>query len=209
MEVALGIRPEDGLPKKWRSTPNRAATLAQRLTADKEARVNLWGMIDVAIAGQHATYLEILLLGLVEEAELARMVKFAVCRNPYDRAVATFGHMGTGYENTPEGFKAFWRTWPQSRPINHNDRAHRRNQWEYCVGLDGQSVLDRLIRYESLNAEFETFTAEVTGETRRLPWHGQSRKSGSYRDYYDAESTRLIADRYAKDFDFFGYSTEL
>lgn len=100
----------------------------QRLTSSKDAKRNLWGVVDVTLTAQHLTYSEIILLGLVERDELARMTKFAICRNPYDRAVSTFHHMGANYEKNPAGFEAFWREWPEEKSTDHAVISHRRNQ---------------------------------------------------------------------------------
>lgn len=194
---------------RWRSLPNRTATFLQRLTADKRAAARLWGIIDVALTAQHLTYCEIALLGLVDQTALAKMIKVAVCRNPYDRAVSTFHHMRGKHGLTPAGFEAFWREWPETEILNHDDLAHRRNQWEYCVGLDGATAMDYTLRYETLENDFRAFARAVLKKEIALPWHGKNRGSRAYQDFYNEASQQMIKLRYARDFEFFGYSDKL
>lgn len=210
VEIALGVcTAEEQETARWRSPLNRAATAFQRMTAEKSSFQNLWGIIDITLTAQHLTFAEIYLLGLIKSDDLARMTKFAVCRNPYDRAVSTFYHMANGYEKTPTGFEAFWREWPEGPTPNHNVLAHRRGQWEFCVGLDGKNAMDHIVRYEDLSSEIANFSASALKTRIDLPWSGKSREVRDYRQFYNEQSRKLVLNRFERDFDFFHYSREL
>lgn len=210
VEIALGVcTAEEQDSARWRSSLNRAATAFQRMTAERRSFENLWGIVDITLTAQHLTYAEIYLLGLIECNALERMTKLAICRNPYDRAVSTFFHMAGAYEKSSQGFEAFWRDWPEETVPNHNVLAHRRRQWEFCVGLDGENAMDHIIHYEDISSEFENFAVSTLGARMQLPWSGRSREARDYRQFYNERSKKLILNRFERDFDFFHYSKEL
>ncbi len=190
-----------------RSFLNRSFTHCQRRTADPRARERLWGVMDYSFVAQHLTYAEISLLGLIDPAPLQEAIKFAVCRNPYDHAVSSYFHHESGRTRSVEGFRRFIVPWLDAIPWDHDDIAHHRPQWQFCVDLHGSNVLERLIRFESLEEEFRAFAQEMLLDYHlKLGWIGKGQRTErTYREFYDAPTRRAVALKYEQDLDSFKY----
>ena len=132
-EALLG---EDGSPDGGRrSWLNRVATFVSRETASPFARKYLIGTLDVALASQHLTYVEMQLLGLLPETPLR---SFAVVRNPFDRALSSMIHFDRGaWVDEPDTtrrqdeFERVLGRWLDRDLSDHNERAHRRPQVDF------------------------------------------------------------------------------
>lgn len=206
VSLALGLVPEAHFAGwRWRSIPNRAATWTQRVTRDRLAMERLWGVVDYTLAAQHLTYSETYLLGLLEPETLAEATKFAVSRNPYDRAVSMFFHLRPGEERSPKHFEDFLLSLTGNRPRDHGIRAMRRPQVEFFLDLHGHSVLDCLLRYESLEADLPAFARRYLGRSVEVPWLGRQRGALEYRALYSAEARKIVTSFYEEDLSYFGY----
>lgn len=207
VEIALGlVSAREARSYRWRTTLNRAFTWAQRKTADTKVRTRLWGVVDHTLMAQHLTYAEVYLLGLLSPSELECCAKVAVCRNPYDRAVSLFFHLCPFAPRTPEAFEEFLRSWTNGDQEVHGLLPFRRPQWEYCVDLRGELVLDVVLRYESLDTDVRAFATHRLGESVEVPWIGRQRESRDYANLYTRYSRELVRDAYGYDFELFGYS---
>lgn len=206
IENALGfVTPRENERYRWRSTVNRALTWAQRLTGDQVARQRLWGVYDHSVMLQHLTYAETSLMGLIERGALNEAVKFAVVRNPYDRAVSLYCHLAPGAPRSSEAFTRFLQRWLTFEEPRHGLRAFQRPQWQYCVDLEGGRALDAILRYESLEQDFLQFATRYLGASVELPWVGRGRHERGYRDWYSETARSLVTDAYARDCEMFGY----
>jgi hypothetical protein len=210
VEQAVGLVPEQDLVDyQWRSTLNRLSTALQRMTRDKATRSRLWGILDYTLIAQHLTYSEIELLRLINEQALRSLVSFAVCRNPYDRAVSIYFHLAASdVDRTPANFQTWLRQWLDAEPTTHSEVSFRRPQWMYCTDLRGQVVLDHLLKFESLAEDFESLCLELGIEHTQLPWIGKRRDRASYAEFYDGAARRAVEQAYAEDFERFEYRFE-
>jgi chondroitin 4-sulfotransferase 11 len=145
--------------------------------------------------------------------------RFAVVRNPWDRLVSCFSEKiraDGDEENFQNGvskillpfggfhagmsFSEFVR-----RAASIPDRKaepHWRSQFTFLVGRGGAIVVDRIIRFENLGSDL----ADVLGtsESDRLP-HLLRSQRGEYRNYYDQYTRELVAKRWKRDIELFGY----
>jgi hypothetical protein len=208
VEAALEIATKAETEKyRWRSTLNRGLTWAQRVTADKRSEERLWGVLDYTFMAQHLTYAEVYLLGLCP-GDITEYSKLAVCRNPYDRAVSMFFHLAPSAEKTPQGFEIFIRTWLESDPPErHGFRTILRPQWEFCVDLNGESVLDTVLRFERLGEDYARYCREVLDQPAELPWLGKQRHDRDHDQFYTATTRKTVRRLFARDFEMFGYPT--
>ena len=130
------------------------------------------------------------------------LFKFACVRNPWDRAISHF--------LSPSRPDAVWRTedfigfLPEVKTVAS------------YLSLPGKRVqklkpaahnVDYLMRFETLETDFQAVCGKLGIPTPPLPVHNQSTRA-SYRCYYDAETIDLVARRFREEIEFFGYSFE-
>ena len=73
--------------------------------------------------------------------------------------------------------------------------------------IDGQYKLDTLIRFENLQQDFDMFCGIVNLPRIKLA-HVNNSNRGHYSEYYDDETREIVAKKYAKDIEMFGYEFE-
>jgi hypothetical protein len=190
-----------------RSTLNRAMHALTVLTAPKGVRSRLVGTLDQVLVAQHLTYGEMDLLGLLPQGPF---VPFAVCRNPYDRAVSSVSHFAdarthAATPNTPDEFERALLAWLDREPTDHNERAHRRPQIDYVHDRRGQRAVETVLRYETLGNDFSAFMTRVGQPQITLPWHGRSKRSRDHRDYLTPAARARVEAEFGDDIEAFGY----
>ena len=123
--------------------------------------------------------------------------KFAVVRNPwevcasaYARAAALKRHGGLGF----------------SEYIASAEFAERRSRAGEIYAIDGRIAVDRVIRYENLNAELEEVRVRLgLPEPLALPHAKSGHRTGHYRDMMNERDAGVIAGLFALDIELFGY----
>lgn len=151
--------------------------------------------------------------------------KFAFVRNPWDLTLSWYTSLSRSWSNehldvdnfSKEGMKNFLRLYlfPQSISDwwNHFvklNKGYRKlvstPQGTYITDENGCSQLDFIARFESYEKDsrflFQRFGLNVDEEVQiNRSRHGKL----DYRDFYDDESRKLIADRFRNDIELFGY----
>ncbi|MGH8519156.1 MAG: sulfotransferase family 2 domain-containing protein [Panacagrimonas sp.] len=176
------------------SHPDRCIFLHQRKcagTAIKEAfglrtEDSDWhtyndGVLDPAFAERPAGYLV-----------------FSIVRNPWDRFVSGWKYCKSTRDRS-------LRQVLLDPPREGHDYRHlTRPQHQILLDQDGKPVYDVLLHYETLQDDFDQLCERLGRRTQQLA----ERNRGShapYRDYFDDETRRLLAERYARDIELFGY----
>lgn len=123
---------------------------------------------------------------------------FSVVRNPWDRFVS--------------GWKYCRST--RDRPLRevlidppaegHDYRHLTRPQHEILYDAAGRPVFDTLLRYETLQDDFDRLCERLGRKPRALPRTNPGKRK-PYHRYFDAESRRLFEQRYARDIQLFEY----
>lgn len=109
--------------------------------------------------------------------------------------------MGEVNRHAPD-FTAFVQL-PRDHPGGVFERLHV-NQLEYVSGPDGLLV-DRVLRFESLAGDFAALAAEL-GFPGRLPHLNASSRDRPYREWYTPATREVVARRFARDCEAFGYT---
>lgn len=133
--------------------------------------------------------------------------KFAVVRNPYDRAVSYF-HFLTQKTDHHRHHKVRDLTFPQY--LDHVAEQRRNDTQFDCVAdKDGRLLIDKVLRIETLDADFAALCADLgLSGVRPLPQHNTS-KRGDYLEYFGDEGVRRkVAELFAVDFEAFGYDLD-
>ena len=133
--------------------------------------------------------------------------KFAFVRNPWDRLVSwyfmcvqaptpnAFGHYVKEHAKT---FGDFVRN-----PQGMMERTTV-PQMDYVADTDGRVLVDYVGRYESLHADYAEVGRRL-GIGGMLP-HANRSAHRPYQQYYDDTTRAIVAERFARDIEAFGYT---
>jgi len=136
--------------------------------------------------------------GHVPAHDFSRYFKFAVVRNPYARAISEYRF------RVPHGARSFHSFLGAIPSDDHDDRArHMAPQVNFVCDRSGRVLVDRILRYETLQEEIGPVFERIFGEQQRLP-HINRAPSGQTVELCSQEA-RLVYRRFEADFDFFGY----
>ena len=170
-------------------------------------------------------------LGKHDPARLARehlgpaydaMFKIAFVRNPWDRLVSWYTMIVDNSQRVPrEKHNRLWR-YVLSRSRNFEEfivhctdviddedgqKSFVFNQLDYITDDDGRIIVDFIGRYETLHAD----TARLLGGLGLTDWllpHRNPSEHRHYTRYYTDAMRDLVAERFARDIEFFGYRFE-
>lgn len=154
---------------------------------------------------QHLTIHE--LRELLGEESGARYFSFAFVRNPWDRMVSIYHRpdphflahaRGAGIELDGLSFREFLA---RTQGIVH---AHLAEQARYVCDDSGKMRVDYVGRFETLERDFGEACRRL-GIDVPLPRLNVS-SHDAYRAYYDETTKALLASRYRRDIEIFGYA---
>ncbi len=135
--------------------------------------------------------------------------KFSFVRNPWDRMVslAKFPLMSgisisKGSINISSYLKKFDNIEIDPRSKSKKDRFDPVKGAVYLNILNED--LDFIGKFENLQEDFDTVCDKIEVPQRVLP-HREKLKHKHYTEYYDDETRELVAEKYKKDIEMFGY----
>jgi glycosyltransferase involved in cell wall biosynthesis len=141
--------------------------------------------------------------------------KFAFVRNPWDRLVSAFfyskaGGMGMGdqeWEHRNPGvlddFGRFVSEW--LTPETAETKVHFVPQYKFVCSERGTMLLDFVGHFENLAEDYAHVCRELNVD-RPLRHHNKTDvRTRDYRDCYNDETRRIVADIYRRDIELFGY----
>ena len=153
---------------------------------------------------------------------------FTIVRNPWDRMVSEYSwqkgsaatQIATPWGNDQVSFKDFLKM-VQLSPRNHHDMnqirafdtwyrmqeikdGHLNTQLSFIINDNGEKIIDHVIKFERLNAEFTQTLKKIGLKEESLP-HLNKSDRGSYDQYYDQECIDIVAERFKDDIDYFKY----
>jgi hypothetical protein len=119
--------------------------------------------------------------------------KFAFVRNPFDLLAS--GFVDRHYVN----FENFIKT-----SLGKDKRLfHKWTQWEY-LSVNDTIAVDFVGRYEHLATDWHYICERIGIKDFNLPVKNASDKH-HYTEYYNDETREIVANRYAKDLEYWGY----
>ena len=120
--------------------------------------------------------------------------KFAFVRNPYDRCLSAWKYsLKKGFTNPDNNFPNYVKHLNQN-----NTDAKYFSQYEFVEGCDFVGKL------ENLQEDFNIICDKIGIPQKQLP-HINKSKHKHYTEYYDEETKQIVAERYAKDIEYFRY----
>ena len=140
--------------------------------------------------------------------------KFTVVRNPWDRAVSGYTWWTTSknpiFRNVKsKSLKDYLLVQNGFEKFNHlNNKAtgrgdHFNTQYSF-VEINGDCQMDYIIKFENLQEDFNIVCDKIGIPQQKLP-HKNKTKHKHYTEYYDEETKSIVAEKYAKDIEYFGY----
>ena len=132
--------------------------------------------------------------------------KFSFVRNPWDKLVSVFYYRRLRYGlYTSIDFKQFIKhnvkKWKVDTISNENANAL---QYNWLCDFNGKLVTDFIGKIENFQEDFNTICDKIGIPRKQLP-HKNATKHKHYTEYYDDETKQLVAEKYAKDIETFGY----
>lgn len=122
--------------------------------------------------------------------------KFCVVRNPWDREVSRYRFIKRNkaheqYEHTLNGIK--WFIQQTGKP------------YTYYTHVSDVCVMDHILRFENIQSDFREICNRLNISAKRLP-HMQRSVHKHYTEYYDDDTRKIVAEKYARDIEYFGYN---
>ena len=158
---------------------------------------------------QHATMQQI---NDLYEKDVSEYFKFAFVRNPYERAVSDWKFL-RGRSNKKWRSKTFLKYLNcdgyfkrmLSDKKNKSTRIdHTYSQFDFLYSKDGKCLVDFIGKFENLQEDFNTICDKMGIARKTLPY-SKKQKYKNYTEYYDDETREIVAEKYAKDIEYFGY----
>lgn len=153
----------------------------------------------------------------------AEYFKFTIVRNPWDKIVSFYHyHQRRGWEIFPwtPATEPDFNTFVQRLFVDNSgalatdifrgrkgDATHHlrlSNSLDWVSGPDGRVLVDFIGRVERLQADFDVICDRIGIRRRELP-HVNRSSHRPYWEYYDDTSRAVVAARFQRDLDYFGY----
>ena len=128
--------------------------------------------------------------------------KFTIVRNPWDRLVSQyFFRVGddSQFGFVPRKKNTSFREFLQRPfPIGHVQQFSR------ISNKNGNVLVDFIGKFENLQQDSNVVCDKLGIPQQQLP-HEYKTKHKHYTEYYDDETKEIVAERYTKDIEYFGY----
>lgn len=137
---------------------------------------------------------------------------FSIVRNPWDRLLSTW--KDKVYKQWADWYPEDCRQWRLKQYEQYKGKSFNYFARNIDIRCDGHVIpqtllidLDRVDfigRFENLQEDFDTICQGVGIPSMELP-HENKSKHRHYAECYDDETRDIVAEKYAKDIEYFGY----
>lgn len=135
----------------------------------------------------------------VSAEDFAASFKFTVVRNPYDRAVSAYRYRHATKPAQQVGFRAYVKSLERARLPRHDQP-----QADFVLDESGKLIVDKILRFETLAADFAEVSKKIFGRLIDLP-HENKSVAEIPPEADDIDLRRALYRRYERDFDLFKY----
>ena len=142
---------------------------------------------------------------ILSEQLYSEYFKFTFVRNPWDLRVSLYRYLARGGHGSLTRYarQLSFSNWIKrySDRVNVNTTHIGRTQTSYIEPLKD---MDFIGKFESLQEDFDIVCDKIGIPQQRLPHENRS-KHKHYTEYYDDETKQTVAEKYAKDIEYFNY----
>jgi len=136
---------------------------------------------------------------------------FTFVRNPWDRAVSDYLWIKKELK-IEDSFKSYllltgdFDTPRLSYPnLNRSGRGdHIIPQTDFILNSNDKQQVNFVGRFENIQQDFKNVCNKIGITHRALPHHNKTKRK-HYTEYYDDETRQIVAEKYARDIEHFGY----
>ena len=137
---------------------------------------------------------------------------FTFTRNPWDRLISAYfylkqGGHGAWDKKDCNRYLSHYSSF-EDMVLNWNDilfnQIHFKEQYKWVCDSNGELIPDFIGKFENLQQDFDTVCDKIGIPKQQLP-HANKTNHKHYTEYYDDETREIIAEKYAKDIEYFGY----
>lgn len=157
---------------------------------------------------QHATYTQIKEFYC---PNIHDYYTFTFVRNPWSRILSDYFWMQRELK-VVDSFKNFILQknnfnipelkYPHINSCGRGD--HLIPQSDFILNSEGEQMVNFIGKFESIQTDYNIVCHKIGIATRELP-HKNKTKHKHYTEYYDDETKQIVAEKYAKDIELFGY----
>lgn len=153
----------------------------------------------------------------IEIENFSSYFKFAFVRNPWSRLVSCWSskieggkeknemHGGPKINAILRQINLFGCTFPEFvRYLNQESNVFRDPHWHPLYSYLPMQGLDFVGKIENLKEDLYTVCDKIGIPREELPHNNKSDRK-HYTEYYDDETKQIVAEKYAKDIEYFGY----
>ncbi len=138
---------------------------------------------------------------------------FSIVRNPFDRLVSCYTQKIVEQEPNERQFRNGLR-WELNyqkpsfkdfiKIVTKNEDNIKERHWNLYHNIIPVTDIGFIGRFENLQEDFNTICDKIGIPQQELP-HINKTKHKHYTEYYDDETRQIVAEKYAKDIEYFGY----
>jgi chondroitin 4-sulfotransferase 11 len=135
---------------------------------------------------------------------------FSFVRNPWSRVLGHYMWRKQKATDIRKGDDLSFRDWVLQfennikGPQSLGDKGIPQYEELFSAGVQ---LVDFIGRFENLQQDFNIVCDKIGIPRKQLP-HVNKTRHKHYTDYYDDETREIVAERYAKDIEYFGYKFE-
>jgi hypothetical protein len=131
----------------------------------------------------------------VEEDIWENYFKFTFVRNPFEKIVSQYHYNRHHFGFGDSTFKEYVKAWSAGQKISTFPQLN-------LAYIDEK--LNFIGRFENLQEDFNTVCDKIGIPHIKLP-HNNKTQRKHYTEYYDDETREIVAKKYARDIEYFGY----
>jgi len=145
--------------------------------------------------------------------EFDHMFKFAIIRNPYDRAVSTWKyllnskllypkrlHMKFSFEKFLTEIPNFWKS-----KSDRHIATHTAPIWPDITDESGKLLLDQLLKLEHISDDITILQEKLGWDISHFSHVNKNRRTSEYHKHYNAKTRKLVEALYKDDFENLNY----
>jgi hypothetical protein len=137
------------------------------------------------------------------------LLKFAFVRNPWERLVSAYIDKIQGDSllqgSQLKNYKKKYNTFNKMVQFIKSAKLEELNEhFNSQINLLPLNKLDFIGKFENLQEDFNIICDKIKIPRQKLP-HQNKSKHKHYTEYYDDETRAIVAEKYRKDIEYFGY----